>query len=94
MTKIKDICKVCGSRKLINFARLCKRCNREKAGVKIRNEVLKNLVIKAEEAAKQKELEAAQAAGRNKVEEEVEETPESKPEGEAKEESTKEEEKK
>ena len=58
MGKIKDICAVCGSKKLINFARLCKRCNREKAGVKVKNVVLKDLVAKAEEAAEQKELEA------------------------------------
>ncbi len=35
MAKPFNICKICGSRKFLNFAGLCKKCNRNVAGLEI-----------------------------------------------------------
>jgi hypothetical protein len=69
MAKAYQVCKLCKSRKFLNYAGLCKKCNRDKAGIRIKEEVLlkKNVLAKAaeetavKEAEQQKEADAVEA---------------------------------
>ncbi len=66
MRKLYGTCKLCESNRLLNFAGLCKRCNRKEASSEIIGEVLgkqKKALEAQKEMAKQKtdELEEKQA---------------------------------
>jgi hypothetical protein len=82
MTKAYGRCRLCGADSFLNFAGLCKKCNKKKEGTEIKKEIFSDREIEKE--AKKKEMAAA-------MQEAVAETKEEAPAEEAKEEAPKEE---
>ena len=70
MGKKYDKCKLCQSNKLLNFADLCKRCNRDKASIKIKEEALKKrhaAFLMKEETAKKAAEQATEPTARRSL---------------------------
>ena len=80
MAKNYGKCALCNSKKFLNFAGLCKRCNRTKASTQIIEEVMKKK--EQENLAAQKRLEEQQARELLEAEEKGEEVQEAEGEEE------------
>lgn len=81
MAKAFEVCKVCGARRFVNFAGLCKSCNKTKEGFKFVEQALGRRDERL--AAQQEQLERdANKAGETTETEETTETSEKK-EGDA-----------
>lgn len=73
MAKNYGKCALCNSTKFLNYAGLCKKCNRSKASVEITEAVMKK---KRENLAAQKKREEQLAREQKEMEEQVQETEE------------------
>ena len=85
MAKTIEKCSLCQSRRLLNYARLCKRCNKDPKAQKILEEAVEEQQAAAEEALKDAKLAEAEAAeeaaeAKENAPAEGEEKPEAKPE--------------
>jgi myo-inositol-1-phosphate synthase len=59
MTKPYSICKICGKRRYLNFAGLCKKCNKNIAGLEIVENALENKqIMKKSQSEELKEKQA------------------------------------
>ncbi|MBW2983780.1 hypothetical protein KY361_01570 [Candidatus Woesearchaeota archaeon] len=81
MAKAYGKCKLCGADSFLNFAGLCKKCNKKKEGTEIKKEIFSDREIEKE--AKKKEMAA--------IQEKIVETKKEAPAEEAKEEKSAEE---
>lgn len=61
MVKKHDVCALCGGKKLLNFAGLCKRCNKRKAAGEIKGHAIEAQEEMHAELAKERLVEEEQA---------------------------------
>lgn len=67
MAKRYDICSLCGARALLNYALLCKRCNKSKESTKLKAAIFKHDHEMIEDAKEEAIEDAAEAAAEAKA---------------------------
>ena len=74
MRKKYDECKLCKSKKFLNFADLCRKCNREKAGLKIKEEAIEKKLVASKFKKESDKKEAEEIKEKEIIEEKKSET--------------------